>query len=81
MIETQLAETTQQLQELKLRQKQLEARNHLLEKVAVLNKQQSVEKCHHIPDYQVLRNYISADSVLLKPVMLYPEFSLQYSTG
>ena len=40
-IEAQLAETTSQLHELRLRQRQLEARNSLLEKVAVLNKQQS----------------------------------------
>ena len=39
LIEAQLAETTSQLHELKLRQKQLEARNQLLEKVAVMNKQ------------------------------------------
>lgn len=37
---TQLDETTAQLRELKLKQKQLEQRNFLLEKVASLNKQQ-----------------------------------------
>ncbi len=42
-VEAQLAETTAQLHELKLRQRQLEARNNLLEKVAALNKQQSME--------------------------------------
>lgn len=40
-IEVQLAETTAQLNELKLKQKQLEARNALLEKVAALNRQPS----------------------------------------
>ena len=38
-VEAQLAEVTNEVQELRVRQKQLEARNHLLEKVAVLNKQ------------------------------------------
>jgi len=40
-VEAQLAETTTQLHELKLKQRQLEARNHLLEKVAALHKQPS----------------------------------------
>lgn len=40
-IEAQLAETTAQLNELKVKQKQLEARNMLLEKVAALNRQPS----------------------------------------
>lgn len=38
----QLDETTAQLHELKLKQKQLEQRNFLLEKVAALNKQQAM---------------------------------------
>ncbi|DBA68459.1 hypothetical protein WJX79_009497 [Trebouxia sp. C0005] len=42
-IEAQLATTTSQLHALKLRQRQLEARNDLLEKVAALNKQQSFQ--------------------------------------
>lgn len=42
-IEAQLAATTSQLHALKLRQRQLEARNDLLEKVAALNKQQSFQ--------------------------------------
>jgi len=42
-IEAQLAATTSQLHDLKLRQRQLEARNDLLEKVAALNKQQSFQ--------------------------------------
>lgn len=47
-MEAQLFETTSQLHELKLRQKQLEARNNLLEKVAVLNTQLSIQ----LPDDQ-----------------------------
>lgn len=42
-IEAQLSETTKQLHELRIRQRQLEARNALLEKVAQLNKQPSGE--------------------------------------
>lgn len=42
-IEAQLSETTKQLHELRIRQRQLEARNALLEKVAKLNKQPSGE--------------------------------------
>ncbi|KAL3132930.1 hypothetical protein ABBQ38_006844 [Trebouxia sp. C0009 RCD-2024] len=42
-IEAQLSETTKQLHELRVRQKQLEARNALLEKVAKLTKQPSGE--------------------------------------
>ena len=37
-IETQLAEATTQLRDLRTKQSQLEARNQLLEKVALLNK-------------------------------------------
>ena len=37
---SQLDDTTAELQELKLRQRQLEARAHLLETLAALNKQQ-----------------------------------------
>ena len=40
-IEIQLSETTKQLHELRVRQKQLEARNALLEKVAKLHQQPS----------------------------------------
>lgn len=40
-IEAQLADTTAQLNELKVKQKQLEARNALLEKVATMNRQSS----------------------------------------
>ena len=42
-VEAQLAETTKQLHDLRVRQKQLEARNALLEKVAKLNQQTSCE--------------------------------------
>lgn len=42
-VEMQLSETTKQLHELRVRQRQLEARNALLEKVAKLNKQPSGE--------------------------------------
>ncbi len=42
--EAQLAETTSQLQALKLRQKQLEVRNTLLEQLATLNKQHSLQE-------------------------------------
>ena len=42
-IEAQLSETTKQLHDLRMRQKQLEARNALLEKVAKLNQQPSCE--------------------------------------
>lgn len=42
-IEAQLSETTKQLHDLRVRQKQLEARNLLLEKVAKLNQQPSQE--------------------------------------
>ena len=42
-VEIQLSETTKQLHELRVRQRQLEARNALLEKVAKLNKQPSGE--------------------------------------
>ncbi|KAL0023825.1 hypothetical protein WJX77_009006 [Trebouxia sp. C0004] len=42
-IEAQLSETTKQLHDLRIRQKQLEARNALLEKVAKLNQQPSHE--------------------------------------
>ena len=38
--EAQLAETTSQLHDLRLKQRELEARNTLLEKIAALNKQQ-----------------------------------------
>lgn len=40
--EAQLAETTSQLHNLRLRQRELEARNSLLEKIAALNKQQTL---------------------------------------
>lgn len=45
-IETQLSETTKQLHELRIRQRQLEARNALLEKVAKLNQQPSHHEAH-----------------------------------
>ncbi|KAL3162038.1 hypothetical protein ABBQ38_009107 [Trebouxia sp. C0009 RCD-2024] len=40
--EAQLAETTSQLHNLRLKQRELEARNSLLEKIATLNKQQTL---------------------------------------
>lgn len=67
MIETQLAETTEQLQQLKLRQKQLEARNNLLEKVAVLNKQQSLESKDALPLYQVLSSRLHKSATYQLP--------------
>ena len=42
-IEAQLAETTSELHNLRLKQKELEARNSLLEKVAALSRQQSLQ--------------------------------------
>ena len=39
--EAQLAETTSQLHSLRLKQRELEARNHLLEKLAALDAQQT----------------------------------------
>ncbi len=45
-IETQLSETTKQLHELRIRQRQLEARNALLEKVAKLNQQPAHHEAH-----------------------------------
>ena len=39
--EMQLAEATSQLHDLRLKQRELEARNSLLEKIAALNKQQT----------------------------------------
>ena len=53
-IEAQLAETTSQLHELRLRQRQLEARNSLLEKVAALNKQQDSDYLRSPSGEQVL---------------------------
>ena len=43
-LEAQLAETTNQLHNLRLKQRELEARNSLLEKVAALNRQQSLHE-------------------------------------
>ena len=43
-IEAQLAETTSELHNLRLKQRELEARNSLLEKVAALNRQQSLHE-------------------------------------
>lgn len=40
-IEAQLAETTSELRSLRLKQRELEARNNLLEKVAALSRQSS----------------------------------------
>ena len=45
--EAQLAETTSQLHSLKLKQRELEARNCLLEKIAALNKQESLPYKSH----------------------------------
>ena len=47
-IETQLAEATAQVRELKVKQGQLEARNQLLEKVAMLNKGSGTESAHSL---------------------------------
>lgn len=44
--EAKLLETTAQLEELQVRQRQLEARNLLLEKVARLNKQTVLREAH-----------------------------------
>ena len=42
--EVQLAETASELQKLKIRQRELEARNALLEQLANLNKQQKLQQ-------------------------------------
>lgn len=47
--EAQLAETTLQLHNLRLKQRELEARNNLLEKIATLNKQQTLPDSSRIP--------------------------------
>lgn len=44
--EAKLLETTAQLEQLQLRQKQLEARNVLLEKISRLNKQTVLREAH-----------------------------------
>ena len=46
---SQLDETTAQLHELKLKQRQLQARNHLLEKLAVLNKEETTQVVQQAP--------------------------------
>lgn len=47
-IETQLAEATAEVRELKVKQGQLEARNQLLEKVALLNKGSGTQPAHSL---------------------------------
>ena len=63
-MEAQLCETTSQLHELKLRQKQLEARNNLLEKVAVLNTQLSIQLPDDQSDSQVLSRLYCLQNML-----------------
>ncbi len=47
-IETQLAEATAQLRDMRTKQGQLEARNQLLEKVALLNKNAETSSEHSL---------------------------------
>ncbi len=69
--EAQLADTASELQTLKARQKHLEARNALLEKVADLRKQTASHQALALP-WQVLPNvWIAADSLSAQPTIIW----------